>query len=198
MGAVVGSAMGAIIGVWTVMKTRKLIVLPISILTSGAFFGFIMMVGSIVRTDTENIYITSQPETAIPFWRIKYAAANPITGMNTSCWRLFLTSFLPSFDYLQCTYIFIHIKMNCNVSVVTFHIFTKKWWLEIVREKERTDWYRHVQSVYDLCVNACMRASRRWMQDNLISGSFFMVIVELHAWLLFWLQFSIQNVLIIQ
>lgn len=57
MGALVGGSMGAIIGIWTVIKTRKLIVLPISILTSGAFFGFIMMCGSIIRSDDEDIYM---------------------------------------------------------------------------------------------------------------------------------------------
>lgn len=52
MGAMVGSTMGAIFGIWTAMKTRKLVVLPISIISSGGFFGFVMMVGSIVRTDS--------------------------------------------------------------------------------------------------------------------------------------------------
>jgi len=56
MGAAVGGAMGSIIGVWSALQTKKLILLPISILTSGGFFGFIMMCGSVVRSDTNKIY----------------------------------------------------------------------------------------------------------------------------------------------
>lgn len=89
MGALVGGSMGAIIGIWTVIKTRKLIVLPISIITSGSFFGFIMMCGSIIRSDDENIYLESiaksitpigqqiqslsNPVEQTPFWKLKYA-----------------------------------------------------------------------------------------------------------------------------
>lgn len=56
MGALVGGTMGAMIGTWSALQTRRLILLPISIITSGGFFGFMMMCGSIIRTDNENIY----------------------------------------------------------------------------------------------------------------------------------------------
>lgn len=49
MGALVGGAMGSMIGIWTMMKTRKPIVLPISIISTGSFLGFVMMCGSVVR-----------------------------------------------------------------------------------------------------------------------------------------------------
>ncbi|KAL4468865.1 hypothetical protein ABPG72_008792 [Tetrahymena utriculariae] len=85
MGCAVGGMMGAIIGTWAAIKTRKLVVLPLSIVSSGGFFGFMMMCGSIIRTDSENIYNSNnsqylQSNTVLDrhinktFWEIKYAA----------------------------------------------------------------------------------------------------------------------------
>ncbi|KAL4431817.1 hypothetical protein ABPG74_015257 [Tetrahymena malaccensis] len=85
MGCAVGGMMGAIIGTWAAIKTRKLVVLPLSIVSSGGFFGFMMMCGSIIRTDSENIYSNNniqylQNNTVLErhankaFWEIKYAA----------------------------------------------------------------------------------------------------------------------------
>jgi ABC-type transport system involved in multi-copper enzyme maturation permease subunit len=77
MGAAVGGAMGAMIGIWSALQTKKLILLPISILTSGGFFGFIMMCGSIVRSDTNNIYChLGKPDNSLSSQKEESGVAN--------------------------------------------------------------------------------------------------------------------------
>ncbi|EGR34698.1 hypothetical protein IMG5_003600, partial [Ichthyophthirius multifiliis] len=72
VGAAVGSMMGALIGAMAAVQTRRLIYLPVSIITSGGFFGFMMMCGSIVRADSMEEYFIQQSFQQKMYWRIKH------------------------------------------------------------------------------------------------------------------------------
>jgi hypothetical protein len=51
MGGLCGGAFGAIFGIWEAIKSRRLIIIPLSALMSGLSFGFILACGSVIRSD---------------------------------------------------------------------------------------------------------------------------------------------------
>ena len=52
MGSLVGGSFGAFIGLYTAFQTRRLVAIPLSIVVSGAGFGFVLACGSLIRNDT--------------------------------------------------------------------------------------------------------------------------------------------------
>jgi tetrahydromethanopterin S-methyltransferase subunit G len=52
MGFMVGGLFGLVVGLYSAVQTRRLIVIPMSVLVSGGSFGFIMGCGSVLRSDT--------------------------------------------------------------------------------------------------------------------------------------------------
>lgn len=52
MGFMVGGLFGLVVGLYSAIQTRRLIVIPMSVLVSGGSFGFIMGCGSVLRSDT--------------------------------------------------------------------------------------------------------------------------------------------------
>lgn len=52
MGFMVGGLFGLVIGIYSAFQTRRLVVIPMSVLVSGASFGFILGCGSMIRNDS--------------------------------------------------------------------------------------------------------------------------------------------------
>lgn len=50
MGFMVGGLFGFMVGVYSAFQTRRLLTIPLSMLGSGCFFGFIFGCGSMIRT----------------------------------------------------------------------------------------------------------------------------------------------------
>jgi hypothetical protein len=50
MGFMIGGLFGFCIGIYQAIQTRRLLVIPISTLISGCSFGFLLGVGSSIRT----------------------------------------------------------------------------------------------------------------------------------------------------
>jgi hypothetical protein len=70
MGALVGGTFGSIIGLYSAIKQRQLLLFPISALASGVSFGFFMACGTMVRTDEMNV----RNQLFIDYtWKQKYA-----------------------------------------------------------------------------------------------------------------------------
>ncbi len=52
MGCMIGGLFGLAIGIYSAFQTRRLIVIPMSILISGVSFGFILGCGAMIRNDS--------------------------------------------------------------------------------------------------------------------------------------------------
>jgi tetrahydromethanopterin S-methyltransferase subunit G len=52
MGFMVGGLFGLVVGTWSAIQTRRLIMIPMSVIISGGSFGFILGCGSVMRSDT--------------------------------------------------------------------------------------------------------------------------------------------------
>jgi hypothetical protein len=96
IGSMVGGGMGAVFGLWSAITNRSLIILPISIVVSGASFGFILACGSIIRSQEDaevyfgaksNLWLNKYSHetgeltsTEQPYWVTKVSYLNSLTS----------------------------------------------------------------------------------------------------------------------
>lgn len=77
MGGLVGSGFGLVSGIWAAWTYGKISMIPITMVVSGASFGFIMACGSVIRSDDELQYdryfeLNGRQTRVEEFWRMKY------------------------------------------------------------------------------------------------------------------------------
>ncbi len=65
MGFLVGALFGFFVGCVSAFQSRRLISIPLSVLASGSFFGFIMGIGSALRTSEQGQLSEGDGETVL-------------------------------------------------------------------------------------------------------------------------------------